>query len=213
MPRRKGAAKDRDGVFLRKDRPGKFFGSWIDASGRRRKRKLDASTLQQAQTLLSAEKMRVDKQRTLGYAPATKESFAALLPRYLKHQKPRLTQRSYERTEGIVKNQLRPTFGEMKLGMIRRADIQQYVTERAGEVSAGSVVKELNCLKHLLGLAVEWELIPLNPALKIKPPRVPAGGLDIFNPQNCALCLRRVPSGSVRSLPSQRLPLCGAPRF
>ena len=193
MPRRKGAAKDRDGVFLRKDRPGKFFGSWIDASGRRRKRKLDASTLQQAQTLLSAEKMRVDKQRTLGYAPATKESFAALLPRYLKHQKPRLTQRSYERTEGIVKNQLRPTFGEMKLGMIRRADIQQYVTERAGEVSAGSVVKELNCLKHLLGLAVEWELIPLNPALKIKPPRVPAGRVRYLQPTELRAVLAACP--------------------
>ena len=37
MPR--GKAKDRDGVFTRKDRPGHFYGSWIDSSGRRRKRK------------------------------------------------------------------------------------------------------------------------------------------------------------------------------
>ena len=33
MPR--GRAKDRDGVFTRKDRPGQFYGSWVDASGRR----------------------------------------------------------------------------------------------------------------------------------------------------------------------------------
>ena len=194
MPRRKGRALDRDGVFTRKDRPGKFFGSWIDASGRRRKRKLEASTLQQAQTLLQAEKRRADKQRTLGYAPPTKDSLASLLPRYMKHQKPRLSQRSYERTEGIVENQLRPAFGAMRLGGIRRADIQQYVTERAGEVSPGSVVKELNVLKHLLGLAVEWELIPFNPALKIKPPRVPAGRVRYLQPTELRAVLAACPS-------------------
>jgi hypothetical protein len=32
----------------------------------------------------------------------------------------------------------------MPLGGIRRADIEEYVTERAGEVQAGSVLKELN---------------------------------------------------------------------
>jgi integrase len=193
MPRRKGKAKDRDGVFVRKDRPGTFFGSWTDASGRRRKRKLEAATLQQAQTLLAAEKRRVDKQRTLGYAPPTKESFASILARYLKHQKPRLSERSYERTEGIIENQLRRRFGEMRLGGIPRADIQHYVTERAGEVSPGSVVKELNCLKHVLGLAVEWELIPFNPAIKIKPPRVPAGRVRYLQPTELRAVLAACP--------------------
>jgi hypothetical protein len=56
---------------------------------------------------------------------------------------PRLTQRTLERTEGIVRK-LRTVFGEMPLGGIRRADIEEYVTERAGEVQAGSVLKELN---------------------------------------------------------------------
>jgi hypothetical protein len=43
---------------------------------------------------------------------------------------------------------------------IRRADVQRYVMHRSGEVSPASVTKELNILKHLLGLAVEWELMP-----------------------------------------------------
>ena len=180
MPR--GKTKDRDGVFQRKDRVGQFYGSWIDADGKRRKRKLNAHTLQQARALVAAEKARVDKQRTLGYAPPTKETFAALIPRYFQFQKPRLSQRSYERTCGIVENHLHPVFTAMKLADIRRADIQQYITERAGEVSPASVTKELNCLKHLLGLAVEWELIPFNPALKIKAPRVPAGRVRDLQP-------------------------------
>jgi hypothetical protein len=35
--------------------------------------------------------------------------------------------------------------------------------------------QELNVLKHLMALAVEWELIPANPVYGVKPPRVPAG--------------------------------------
>ncbi len=191
MPR--GRVKDRDGVFTRKDRPGQFYGSWIDASGRRRKRKLAAHTLQQARTLVAAEKARVDEQRTKGYAAPTRESFASLLPRYLRHQKPRLSERSYERAAGIVENQLRPAFGELSMGNIRRAEIQQYVTRRAGEVSPGSVTKELNVLKHLLGLAVEWELIPFNPALKVKAPRVPAGRVRYLQPTELRALLAACP--------------------
>ena len=71
---------------------------------------------------------------------------------------------SYVRTSGILDNQLIPAFGSMQVGNIRRNDIQAFVTKRAGIVSAASVVKELNILKHFLGLCVEWELIPVNPS-------------------------------------------------
>src|ERR1700751_1891535 len=98
----------------------------------------------------------------MGYVPPTKDSFASITPKYLKHQKARLSAESYERTNGIIENQLAPYFGEMQLGGIRRTEIQQYVTKRAAEVSAGSVVKELNVLKHLMGLAGDWEFIPFS---------------------------------------------------
>jgi integrase len=191
MPR--GKTKDRDGIFIRKDCPGQFYGSWIDASGRRRKRKLAAHTLQQARKLLNAEKQRADEQRTMGYAPPTKDSFASITPKYLKHQKARLSAESYERTNGIIENQLTPFFGVMQLGNIRRTDVQQYVTKRSGEVSSGSVVKELNVLKHLMGLAVEWELIPFSPTLKIKAPRPPAGRVRYLQPTELRAVLAACP--------------------
>ena len=53
--------------------------------------------------------------------------------------------------------------------------VQRYVTKRSGDVSAHTVQKELNTLKHLLGLAVDWDIIPYSPAHKVKTPRVPAG--------------------------------------
>jgi site-specific recombinase XerD len=68
------------------------------------------------------------------------------------------------------------------VAIIRRGDIQRYITKRSGEVSAYSVQKELNSLKHLLCMAMEWEIIPVNPAQRIKPPRVPAGRVRYLQP-------------------------------
>ena len=64
-----------------------LWASWIDASGKRRQRKLEAHTLQQARTLLNAEKARVEKTVTLGYAPPSAESFVVVSKRFLKHQR------------------------------------------------------------------------------------------------------------------------------
>lgn len=66
------------------------------------------------------------------------------------------------------------------MGSIRRGDIPHYVTEWAGEVSPGSVVKELNVFKHILGLAVDWAMVPIEPAMTVKAPSVPAGRLTLF---------------------------------
>jgi len=183
---------DRDGVQWRKDR-GAFFGSWTDLSGHRRKRKLEASTLTQARTLLAAEKMRVEKARTLGYVPPGDETFSEIIPRYLKHQKARITPQAYERSRGIVEGHLREAFGLLRLANIRKMNIQHYITKRCGEVAPASVVKELNVLKHLFGLAVDWEIVPLNPCHGIKPPRVPAGRVRYLQPTELRAVLEACP--------------------
>jgi integrase len=191
MPR--GKVKDRDGIYRRKDKPGTWWGSWIDASGKRRQRKLHAHTLQQARTLLSAEKARVEKTVTLGYAPSSAETFDAVATRFLKHQRARLTPAAYTREDGIIGAHLKPFFGPVKLADIRRADVQKYMTHRSGEVSAASVTKELNVLKHLMALAVEWELIPSNSAHGVKPPRVPAGRVRYLQPTELRAVLEACP--------------------
>ena len=60
-------------------------------------------------------------------------------------------------------------------------------------MSPGSIVKELNVLKHLLALAVEWELIPVNPAHGVKPPRVPAGRVRYLRPTELRTVLGSCP--------------------
>jgi len=125
---------------------------------------LDAQTLQQARAMLAAERAKAEKARVLGYTPPGKETFAETAPRYLRHQKPRLTLRAYERTRGIVEGQLMFAFGTSKIANIRRADVQRYATNRSSEVASASVVKELNILKHLFHLAADgnwFRSIPL----------------------------------------------------
>jgi integrase len=144
--------------------------------------------------LLDAERSRADELRTKGYTAPAEDRVATVLDRYQKHQKPRLSLGSYDRTKGIIDNQLRPTFGSRRIGDLRRTDIQDYVTRRATEVSPGTVVKELNVLKHLLGLAVEWELLPFNPAAKVKAPRVPAGRVRYLQPTELRAVLEACPA-------------------
>jgi integrase len=171
----------RDGIFQRKDRIG-FWISWSDAQGRRRIRKTDAQNITQARQIRAAELLRVEQTRVLGFSPPGEESFEAVAKRYLAHQKARVSRASYLR-EKISINLHLASFFPGKLAGIRRVDIQRYVTKRSNEVSAYTVQKELNSLKHLLGLAVDWEIIPFDPAYKIRTPRVPAGRVRYLQPQ------------------------------
>jgi integrase len=114
--------------------------------------------------------------------------------RFLRHQKARLTPAAYIREEGILEAHLRPFFGDKtKLADIRRGEVQKYVTHRSGVVSPASITKELNVLKHLMGLAVEWELIPTNTAHGVKPPRVPAGRVRYLQPTELRTVLEACP--------------------
>jgi integrase len=169
-----------DGVFTRKDRPG-YWISWTDAQGQRRYRKSHAKTLAQARAMRSAEMLKVEQAKTLGFCPPGEESFTDVAKRFLAYQQARLTPKAYQREAGIVEAHLRPLFPG-KLADIRRSDVQHYITARSGKVSSQSVVKELNVLKHLLRLSVEWEIIPLNPAHAVRSPKVPAGRVRYLQP-------------------------------
>ena len=165
--------KSADGVYRRKDRDG-FWISWADAQGRRRWRKTHAQTLTQARAARAAELVRVEQSKVLGFAAPGEESFADLTARFLIHQKARLSNKAYTRESGLVRQHLQPFFAG-RVSAIRRVDIQRYITKRCAEVSPYSVQKEINSLKHLLRLAIEWEIIPFSPPQGVKCPKVPAG--------------------------------------
>lgn len=180
-----------DGIFRRKDREG-YFLSWVDAQGRRRKRKARGKTLGEVRAELEAEHVRVRKAIELGFTPPSKDTFADLASRYITHQTPRLSDKEFERQSLIVENHLKPFFAG-RIRDIRRPDVQRYMTERGAKVKPASVRKEVNVLKHMLGLAVEWELIPWSPADKVKLPKPPAGRVRYAQPTELRALIEACP--------------------
>jgi integrase len=200
MPKKQ--AHRRDGIYERKDRPG-YWGSWIGANGRRVQRKLNAPTLTQAKQMLADEKAKADKQRVLGYAAPTKDTFAVFATEFLGYQerriaprptKGKLSQTEYSRQRGIVEHYLTPFFGRMKLAMIRRKDVAAYVDSRMGKVSDGTIIKEVNVLKRLFTIAVEKELVPANPAHKAPVPQAPEGRVRYLQPKELGQVLHACPA-------------------
>lgn len=184
-------ARDADGIYTRKDRPGLWI-SWIDAQGKRRWRKTEARTLTQAKQIRAAELVRVEQAKVLGFSAPGNETFAEVADSYLAHQKARLTPAAYERERGIVQQHLAPFFNQPLRG-IRRVDVQRFITKRCGDAKGETVRKELNLLKHLLKLAVEWELIPVNPAQGVKGPKAPAGRVRYLQPGELSTVMQRCP--------------------
>jgi integrase len=189
----KKTPQKRDGVYERKDRKGLWI-SWTDAQGRRRQRKTDAQNITQAKQILSAELLRVEQAKMLGHAPAGEETFSEVADRFMKHQKARLKPASYRREE-IVRRIHLARFNDWKLAAIRKKDLQSYLTERAGVASASSVRKEMAFLTHLFGLAVEWEIIPVSPAIGLKAPKLPAGRVRYLQPTELKALLEAAPDG------------------
>jgi integrase len=183
--------KIEDGIFKRKDRSG-FYISWVDARGRRRRRKTNAMNITQARMARNAEVLKVEQTRTLGLAPPGNETFKEVTEKYLKYQKPRITRASYDRVEVLIRLHLTPFFN-CSVANIHRSDVQGYVTRRTVETSAASVTKELTTIKHMLSLCVEWELIPFNPAQGVKAPRVPAGRMRYLQPTELKVVIEFCP--------------------
>lgn len=183
---------DNDGVYTRPDRKG-YWISWKDAQGKRRWRKTYAKTLAEARRLRSAELIRAEQSKALGFAPPGQELFKEVSSRFLQYQKPRLSSRAYVRQKGIVDLHL-DKFFTGPIAQIRRVDVQRYITLRAPKVSAYSLQKEINTLKHLLSLAVQWEIIPLSPAQGIKVPKAPAGRIRYLQPTEFRALLEKSPA-------------------
>jgi integrase len=191
----------RDGIYTRKDRGG-YWASWVDATGRRRQRKLAAHTLQQAQAALAAERLRVEEHIKFGKPLPTEDTFEAFADEFLKFQerriatqvvKGKLSKQEYARQKGIVEQHLKPYFREMRLAAIRRKDVVDYIHARTGAVSDGTIIKEVNVLKRLFNVAVDRELIGANPAHRAPLPAAPEGRNRYLTPKELGTILKACP--------------------
>jgi integrase len=183
-------AKERDGVFQRKDNAG-WYVSYVDASGRRRKEKVTAHTRTQALTALSGLKTREEKDRILGVKAASEITTADLLARYKRYQKTHLRSTTFERLDGILET-LKAHLPENARN-ISKTSVQDFIAARAETVAPGTIRREVTELNHALRLAVEWELLNENVAQGVKLPRVPEGRTRYLTPSELKATLDVAP--------------------
>lgn len=184
-------ATSRDGVFQRKDTAGWYI-SFVDAKGKRRKKRVQGHTRTQAIEALRREKSKVEREAVLGIIEPSDITTEAFFARYQRHQKSRIAASTYERLEDILvrlKRHLPPA-----LKMIDKAAVSAYIDKRAEAVKAGTIAKEVSVLKHALGLAVdEWDLLSSNPAAKAKLPKLPEGRTRYLSPTELKAALEKAP--------------------
>ena len=186
MPR----AKERDGVFQRKDRSG-WWVSYVDASGKRKKEKVTAFTRTQAMTALSQIKTRIERDSILGVKSASEITTADLLKRFKAYQKAHLRPTTFVRLDGILKTLKEALPVQAK--EITRRTVADYILERSEKVSAGTVAKEFSTLRHALQLAVEWELLTVNPAQGARLPKLSEGRTRYLSPTEFKAALESAP--------------------
>jgi integrase len=186
MPR----AKQRDGVFQRRDRAGWWI-SYVNVEGLRRKEKVEAQTRTQALSALSAVKTRVERDKVLGVKAASDITMSDLLARYKRHQKSRLRPTTFVRLDGII-GTLNKHLPERARDITRKS-VADLISTRAETVSPGSIAKEVTVLKHALKLAVEWELLQKNPADGAKLPKMAQGRTRYLSPTELKAALEAAP--------------------
>jgi integrase len=183
-------AKERDGVFQRKDRSG-WWVSYVDASGKRKKEKVTAHTRTQAMTALSQIKTRIERDSILGVKSASEITTADLLKRFKAYQKAHLRPTTFVRLDGILET-LKAAL-PVQAKEITRRTVADYIMKRSETVSAGTVAKEFATLNHALRLAVEWELLTVNPAQGAMLPRQSEGRTRYLSPTEFKAALEAAP--------------------
>jgi integrase len=182
--------QERDGVYYRKDRSA-WAVSYIDASGRRKRRIVAAHTRKQAKDFLAAIQTQEERARTLGVRPASEITTEALCERYKRHQKVRIRPTTFERLGGILETLQRHLPERVKA--ISKQTIAKYIESRSETVKPGTVAKEMSVLKHCLKLACEWELIHQNPAAGARLPKLPPGRTKYLTPCELKAALEAAP--------------------
>jgi integrase len=82
-----------------------------------------------------------------------------------------LRENSQRARQHIIKNHLRPTFGNYKLMQITSQSLQSFITKKSKEYSKSYVSMIHATVSTAFKMAVEWEFIRINPVARVKVPK------------------------------------------
>jgi integrase len=175
----------RDGLF---QRHGWWWLDYYDAEGKRHRQKA-APDYDTAKKMYREKMTGIAKGDFLGIREEgiTLKRFAE--ERYWPTIKGSLSFFEERRSRSILAQHLLPRFGDCKLAKVRTEDIDRWQSERMGEVSPGTVRKEMMRLKHLLNCAVKWKYIKDSPAKGLHTITMPPGRVRYLTPEERLMLL------------------------
>jgi integrase len=107
-----------------------------------------------------------------------------LTERWLPHMRSRVGMTSWERYESLVRVHIVPRCGRVKLGNLRPHHLQAVVDGMLADGAApASVVKAKIVMGSALAQAVRWQVLALNPAAGVSPPRAQRPTLRVPAPE------------------------------
>lgn len=158
-----------------------------EAGNRKRKWHSGFRTKKEATKFLNEQLHKID----IGtYVEPNKIKLKDFIERWLNdYAKTNLAPRSYEGYEYIFRQHIIPQLGHYKLDQLKPTIIQGYYTNRLqvgrkdgkGGLSARSVLHHHRLLHEILNHAVRWQLIPINHAKAVIPPKPTKKKINILN--------------------------------
>ena len=132
-------------------------------------------------------KLLADIDRGLVATDPSNLSIAQFMDQWLAHMRHRIRPTTFDRYEGVTKNHIIPSLGKTKLAKLKPLQIQAFEArllqsgrmDKSGGLSAQTVLHIHRVFSEALGQAVRWQLIAVNPALAVQPPRSKRPALKI----------------------------------
>jgi integrase len=179
----------RDGIFTRK---GALWISYTGSDGKRHQERTYEHSITAARDLRTDKLAKARKERALGYAPPSPDTFAEYAPRYLAKQKAKMkSPKAFVRTKGIVETHLMKAFGKMRIADIREKHAEHYIEARTGVVGPASIVREVRILQHLISKALGKSAI--NHVRGVELPEAPESRLRYIQPEHFRAVLEESP--------------------
>ncbi len=168
-------------------------GSWrISASvqnpltgGRERVRRTIRGSRKDAQQVLTKLTAELDAGLILG--DASRMTLTRFMEQWLEHIQHRVRPTTFDRYEGVTRLHIVPALGKTQLSKLRPLNIQAFEArllrsgraKGTGGLSAQTVVHVHRVLSAALSQAVRWQLLAVNPAIAVQPPRAKRPALTI----------------------------------
>lgn len=184
---------------LRKRADGSWEGRyWVEDGPGWKRRQVYAPTRQQAQDKLRDAIVARDK--GLIQAPAS-ETVGSYLTAWLEGVRLTVRPRTYQSYEQLVRDHLIPHLGRVRLDRLQPQRVAQlYARLSAAGLSPKTIRNVHQCLHRALEQAVNYRVLPVNPAHAVRPPRVPRAEMEALSPEQARQVLAVAASDPLEAL-------------